>query len=164
MSERFVAQDGTVITYSQGKVDIEKKPVADVLWKPENGELYYRVSSYGNVDSPIWDGDNFDLFAFEMGNVYPTEAQAEAAMKKQTAAMKIKRWIAEANQGWAPDWEDKSQEKFFLYPGYESRVSFTDCILAKHQDNAYYMKSREIALQLLKELPEECELIFGINS
>lgn len=45
-TQTFTAFDGTVITYTNGKVDITK-PVS--RWKANNGELYYYLDSVGEV-------------------------------------------------------------------------------------------------------------------
>lgn len=48
-------------------------------WVPECGDLYYYV--FGIIDYEVWDGDDIEKSRLSQGNVYPTEAIAEAAKK-----------------------------------------------------------------------------------
>lgn len=50
-------------------------------WVPENGQEYFTIATNGLAKSVRWDEDNGDKYRLSQGNVYPTEAIAEAAKK-----------------------------------------------------------------------------------
>lgn len=52
-------------------------------WVPECGDLYYYV--FGIIDYEVWDGDDIEKSRLSQGNVYPTEAIAEAAKRGREA-------------------------------------------------------------------------------
>lgn len=47
-------------------------------WKPQNGEAYYSLNSYGSVSlCTCWKNDRIDKWRYSMGNVFKTEKATE---------------------------------------------------------------------------------------
>lgn len=47
-------------------------------WKPQNGEAYYSLNSYGSVSlCTCWKNDHIDRWRYSMGNIFKTEKAAE---------------------------------------------------------------------------------------
>ena len=56
-----------------GKIELIKKP-----WKPVNGEIYYCVSEFGEIEEIEFDGQMFDLMCVCIGNAFRKETEAAA--------------------------------------------------------------------------------------
>jgi len=59
-----------------------KKEGEDPRVKPEFGDYYYTINSYGVVEYSIWDDDSVDSGRFDNGNVFETKELAEKHVKR----------------------------------------------------------------------------------
>lgn len=162
--ETFTTKDGTTITYDGKNVAIKKQSENPLLWNPEEGDSYVLLLTDGVWSNNQWANGINENERFDRGNVFRTREEAQSEDRKRLAQMKIKRWIAEKNEGWEPDWNNRDSEKYFVYWQYCEGLRIDCHWVKKFVENVYYMKSSKIAEQLLKELPEECELVFGAEA
>lgn len=58
-----------------------KKEYRTGEWVPKKGDLYRYIAASGAIFREMWSGTSIDLYRLSQGNVYPTEAIAEAAKK-----------------------------------------------------------------------------------
>lgn len=145
----------------------DNKPVAvaDVLWRPEEGERYWYVGSNGEVFHSIWLNDQIDFVRYDFSSIHKTIEQAKQALKKQLAKMRILRRIAELNDGWVPDWGDRDQRKYLigrcnLVRGDQTVYWF--CSI-KDYDDGFYMKTLEMRDMVLEELRDDYKTMWGIE-
>ena len=80
----------------------------------EYGERYYFIYSDGDVLSAIWHNTNMDNGMYNQNNVFKTRREAWKESKRRALVTKIQRFRDECNKGKQFNWEDMSQEKYFI--------------------------------------------------
>lgn len=83
------------------------------VWKPKEGNNYYCISYYGQVNDNVY-VSTIGSEAYKLGNCFKTREEAEFALEKQKLITEIKRYIAE-NDPRELDWTDPRQLKFSIY-------------------------------------------------
>lgn len=96
-----------------GKSHIEKK---NEVWKPNEGDTYYCVSYYGQVNDNIYI-PTVGSEHYRLGNCFKTREKAEFALEKQRLITEIKRYIAE-NDPDKLDLCNPIQPKYYLIYNY----------------------------------------------
>ena len=51
-------------------------------WKPEMHELYFFISTFGEIQSVYWQGNPTDNSTYDYGNCFPTKELAEEKLKQ----------------------------------------------------------------------------------
>ena len=121
---------------------------------PSKGDEYYYYTSTGTVCSSTAYEDELRV------NVYRTEKEAQKAYDKAVAVEKIKRRLLQL-QG---DWKDDKEVKFFIQYDHYETMFIPDCWFIVQPDTTIpYMKSKGIALTIIKEMEDELKLIFDIK-
>ena len=87
------------------------KKRADGVFKPEYGEEYWFVSSLGDILDIDWVDSEIDEDRYAIGNCFPTEQEAEDAIR----VLKLTQKAKESQRGFVPDWENWEQNKYALY-------------------------------------------------
>lgn len=80
----------------------------------EYGEKFYFIYPDGDVMSAIWRNNNVDNGIYNQNNVFKTRKEAEFESERRTLIAKIQRYRDECNNGKQFNWEDMSQEKYFI--------------------------------------------------
>jgi hypothetical protein len=123
------------IEQKQAELDALKRQKAEQSGMPEHGQQYWFFGGDG-VYSYIWFGANSDLYGWERGNVYLTQAEAQAADRVRIAVAQINREVVRLNkaQGWVADWGNEWEKKYHpvahphcwtLGKVYSAKVQFT---------------------------------------
>ena len=55
---------------------------------PQNGDIYYYITSHGNVFTNKFNGENHGKVLREIGNFFKTEEEAKKAVERVKAALK----------------------------------------------------------------------------
>ena len=133
-------------------------------WKPEKGEYYWFVGSWGDVSCDDWRGSSEDIFYLKSNNVFKTKGEAEAKLDYLNAVIAVNAKIRELNDGWTPDWMDYSQSKNNIRYNYDVSEFF---ITSHWQETEFsilnFIKSKELAEQVIKECAKELEIIKNYN-
>lgn len=80
----------------------------------EYGETYYFIYPDGEVLSAIWRNTNMDNGMYNQNNVFKTRKEAWFESARRSLIVKIQRFRDERNNGKQFNWEDISQEKYFI--------------------------------------------------
>ena len=80
----------------------------------EYGETYYFIYHDGDVYSTTWINSEMDNGMYNQNNVFKTREEAELESKRRALVAKIHRFRDESNSGKQFNWEDISQEKYFI--------------------------------------------------
>lgn len=121
--------------------------------KPENNEKYSFISGCGVINSCRWINDSTDNGYYEIGNYFKTKEEAEFGLEKLKIEAELRRF-AEENNEYEIDWENRNQNKWFIY---------YDCVM-KNIDIVYdtilrthciYFSSKEITKQAIDYIGEE---------
>lgn len=122
------------------------------VWKPECDKNYWIINGFRVVNSS-WDNDNVDYRRYEIGNCFKTEKEAKFALEKLKVEAELRRF-AEENNECEFDWEDKKQEKWFMY--YNCDMKKIDIIYnTVLKTHCIYFSSKKIAKQAIDYIGEE---------
>ena len=84
------------------------------LWVPKKGELYWYISSTGEVFSQDWFGYNTEKGRYATGSVFRTKDAAEREVRRRKTHQKLKELAAELNTE-PIDLNSCLQYKWFVY-------------------------------------------------
>lgn len=133
-----------------------------VRQKPEDGEEYLFIDSFGEIYHNDWCGDYQDLFRYNTGNCFKTEQEALDYKENLLTKQALKDLALELNNGVEIDWDNENQYKYQIYFDYcTSRLS--QCWVTQSPDfNIYCLNSDFI--RIAKDRIGEEKLIKLIKS
>ena len=71
---------------------IYKEKEKNKIWKPEEGETYFYISSVGDVESETYDSDTYiDNARLEFTNIFRTEEEANIMARKLQIIAKLRK-------------------------------------------------------------------------
>lgn len=75
-------------------------------FKPENGQWYYFVNSFGVPCSVSWNNDRVDNLRYDAGNCFRMEEEAQAKIDRDKAIASGRAVVVDVPEGWElnPDW------------------------------------------------------------
>lgn len=133
--------------------------IEEMEWRPRTTDKYWLVNTFGQVDFDFWDGGCIDNARYELGNCYRTEKEAEHAKKVQIARTKIKR-----SSNFVPDWDNKCQEKFFVYLNHFAKyLDVGNTVSYNTIGQIVFYQTRKEAERAIEELKQEYFLHFGVE-
>ena len=80
----------------------------------EYRQKYYFIYPDGDVMSAIWRNNNVDNGIYNQNNVFKTRQEAVLESERRALVAKIHRYRDECNEGKQFNWEDISQEKYYI--------------------------------------------------
>lgn len=133
------------------EAELNKPEVVINYWQPKDDEFFYWANHLGgisnNMYNPLIQEDKLRY------RVFKTKEEAERYAEYVKAEETLKRVIAEANEGWLPDWNGsvinyniilyKNTLECFYYSG------------SKTVPNFMYIKSESLCNKLIKEYEKE---------
>lgn len=161
MKVKIQLEDGTIVNAEMHDDELTKLcKKEEVMWFPENGEEAWYVDAHGDVEAMTgWrKSSNYEMFSHKLGHIFKTKEEAEKHLTLIDAKYLVRKRIAELNDGWVPDWNEVDQKKYTITRNNADLVINTGHY-SKIQPNWMYLKSRELAKQLIKELEPELRLI-----
>lgn len=134
------------------------------VWKPKQGEQYWRVFPNGRVCSDRFDyGSAVCNFNLAIGNCFRTQEEAEFHREKMLVLGELQRYADEHNEG-EIDWGDDEQMKYCIYYGHYSKVIFISRECSAQQVGQIYFTSEQIARDAIATVGEERikKYLFGV--
>lgn len=141
------------------KIEEIKKGVRQ---KPEEGEIYFYLSSDGNIECTTWRQDAVDLYRFNTGNCFKTEQEVKEYKENLLTKQALKDLALELNNGVEIDWGNSRQPKHYLYIDYETNLLSTEYAVIS-QENIVYCLNNQF-LTIAKDRIGEDKLIKLIKS
>ena len=74
----------------------------------------------GAISQNLWSGGPFDECVYKQGHVFKNREEARKERDKREILMRFNQFRDKCNGDWKPDWEDKSEDKFFILFNHES--------------------------------------------
>lgn len=124
-------------------------------WQPnEVTPDYWHVSPTGTILCNTLNSKNDKSPRYR---VFKTEAEASKYADYIKAEETLKKAIAEANEGWWPDFNNGKQDKFFLcfLSDVTYKLDIDIYVYRKEQPAFMYMKSQEIAETIIEKYKSE---------
>ena len=78
------------------------------------GENYYFIYPDGQVLSAVWLNSEMDNGMYNQNNVFETRQEAMLESERRTLIARIQRFRDKCNEGKQFNWEDISQEKYYI--------------------------------------------------
>lgn len=110
LKEKIVYLEAELAEVKKMAVAMEKKADGG-LFKPEDGQKYWSIMHGGCVAAVRWHDHEFTHDRYAIGNCFPTQQEAEDAVR----ALKLIQKARESQDGFVPDWEDFEQNKHIVY-------------------------------------------------
>lgn len=88
-----------------------KKRADGGVFKPKYGQTYRFITPQGTIYSALWCNNSMNNNHDAIGNCFPTRQSAEDAVR----VLKLIQKARESQDGYVPDWEDWTQNKYFAY-------------------------------------------------
>lgn len=133
--------------------------IKEMNWKPKIGDEYWHICTDGIILRSQWRNGSIDNGRYEIGNCYRTKEDTEHAKKVQIARTKIKR-----SSNFVPDWDNKCQEKFFVYLNHFAKyLDVGNTVSYNTIGQIVFYQTRKEAERAMEELKQEYFLHFGVE-
>lgn len=115
---------------------------------PKNGDNYWYINDYASVVCSEWGDDYIDNYRKDFLRIFRTEEECQRYLEIQKA-------FKEESKKFKPDWENNSQDKYYIYYIYihdEIQISYTSI---SREDASDYFESEEVLESLIERFGEE---------
>ena len=99
---------------------LEKEKIVTFEYPFEDKEEYFCLHIDGEIIQNLWSGGPFDEGVYKQGHVFKNRQEARKERDKRELLMRFKQFRDKCNGDWKPEWEDKSEDKFFISFNHES--------------------------------------------
>ena len=99
---------------------LEKEKIVTFEYPFEDKEEYFCLHIDGEIIQNLWSGGPFDEGVYKQGHVFKNREEAIKERDKREILMRFNQFRDKCNGDWKPDWEDKSEDKFFIFFNHES--------------------------------------------
>ena len=163
--EGYQLDIGSFINPTELTIDVEPVKKVSPYARLEKEQKYFCLGNYNGDTRDYTEKQDFiDNYNYITGNYFKSKEEAEASNINEVikATAKVKNRIAELNDGWGPDWEDTDERRWFVYYDFtDNNMDYGNMWNNTHKqlEKWKYLKSEELAQQLIREMPEELELM-----
>lgn len=137
--------------------EIQEEPTGSIHWKPEYGEEYWIVNSYGVIVKRIWSDSIEDLNMYKLGIVHPTEEECEKAHNRKLAEVRLRR-----TSTFEPNFENRNGGWIVVYE-YAHYKLLARSIRIEDAGEPVRYATREDAEKSIEENEQDWKIYFGIE-
>lgn len=143
-----------------GKSHIEKKTK---VWKPNEGDTYYCVNYFGQVNDNIYI-PTVGSESYRLGNCFKTREEAEFAIERQKLITEIKRYIAE-NDPEEVDLHNVYKAKYSIIYNYITEDFSTICSTGYAIGNCIYFSDKFNWRKMISDIGKDRikKYLFGVE-
>lgn len=80
----------------------------------QEGEVFWFVDAYGNIQQARWDKSAWIDSCFYQGHIFNTEQEARLEAKRRNLLQRFKMFRDKCNDGWNPDFNDNNSKKWAI--------------------------------------------------
>ena len=117
-----------------------------VRQKPEDGEEYFFIDSFGEIYHNDSDDDYHDLFRYNTGNCFKTEQEAEYYKENLLTKQALKDLALELNNGIEIDWKSEKQDKYYLYLDYQTNTLSMNWVYTEQENTTYCLNAEFLVI------------------
>ena len=133
------------------EAELNKPEVTINYWQPKEDDIIYFVSHLGKVSNSFYNKKcQIDEIRYR---VFKTKKEAERYTEYIKAEETLKRVIAEANEGWLPDWCGYVKNYYVIL--HNNKLDLSCCTISKVLPTFMHIKSEAIVYKLIKEYEKE---------
>lgn len=133
------------------EAELNKPEVVINYWQPKDDEFFYWANHLGgisnNMYNPLIQEDKLRY------RVFKTREEADRYTKYVKAEETLKRVIAEANEGWLPNWDGSIYN--YNIRLHNNNLTYVTSLITKELPNFMYIKSDILCNKLIKEYEKE---------
>lgn len=134
-----------------------KEPTDSIHWKPELGDEYWTINSYGLVVKRIWFDNNEDFCMYRLGLVYSTGKECEKARNRKLSKARLRR-----TSTFKPDFENGKGGWVVNYGYLLNRLECVEFRWSDHGEPVRYETKAE-AEKSIKENKKDWLIYFGVE-
>lgn len=135
-----------------------QKPTSGILWKPKKDDKYYCLgNNSGRLFSTFWTDTALDDTRLKLGNVYSTMEEAEQALGRKLAEVRLRR-----TSNFEPDFKSKNGGWVVGYNYHLEELVYSDANYVDYGEPVRYA-TEEDAKKSIKENREDWLIYFGID-
>ena len=134
------------------KAEAMKKRADGGVFKPEYGEEFWYISTWGTTFVDNWIGDSVECDQYAIGNCFPTEQSAEDTVR----VLKLIQKARESQDRFVPDWENAIEIKYVLYFDWlKGKVCVTNYRVLEIASTFGFWENKSVCEQFIEENREE---------
>ena len=99
---------------------LEQEKIVTFEYPFEDKEEYFCLNINGEIIQNLWSGGPFDEGVYTQGHVFKNREEARKERDRRILLTRFKQFRDKCNGDWMPDWEDKGEDKFFIFFNHES--------------------------------------------
>ena len=134
-----------------------KEPTDSVHYKPKDGDDYFYISDYGNVEWEVWSDKHIDNERLALGFIYRTEKEAEKARERRLAEVRLQQ-----TSDFKPDFED-SRGGWVVYYNYKDKELYSYDTDYDDSGETIRYATEEEAEKSIRENREDWMKHFGVK-
>lgn len=162
MKAKLTLEDGTEFNVTVDESELRKTETGK-RWRPKYNDNYFLVDGRGQVRNSTWEDDELDEWRYPQRNVFRTKKEAEQHLAVLKARAAILDHADEVNEGWEPDWSDKSPWKYSVAYCH-SRVTLVIRTTSNIRSTAIvYYKSEEAAQDAINKVGDAYLTVLGVE-
>lgn len=143
--------------------ELEQEEDTEDTWEMKcpykDGDEYYFVSANGLTKYDSWGNYDFEKRAFEQGNVFKTQQEAELEAKRRNLLTRFRAFRDECNGDWKADWTNSFESKHYLEI-IDSKVVLDSVSYANRIATFGYFKNEEDAERAIELFGDEIKELF----
>lgn len=133
-------------------------------WKPKEGQMFYFINSYGNIDWLKYSNEDIYEYIINNNKVFKTIEEAEEYreyLKVKKEYLKVKKEYS--TEFTTKEWEDRNIAKYYIYFDYSSEKLYPACIFCIKYMNVTYFTKENVEKFIKKYEKQILKYEFGIE-
>lgn len=140
---------------------LEQEKIVTFEYPFEDKEEYFCLNINGEIVQNLWSGGPFDEGVYTQGHVFKNREEARKERDKRYLLTRFNQFRDKCNGDWKPDWEDKSEDKFFILFNHESsELKSNWCSYSQPFSNFGFFKNIEDANRAIELFGDEIKRLW----
>ncbi len=110
-----------------------------------------------------WENCCDDKYRLAIGNIYRTDAEAQAEVDKRKATTRVRKYIAENGLEFVPDWDNPRQNKYVIGWRHSTNSWFAFDWSEDNYCYPFHFKSVDDAIQVIDNCDADLRIIWGLR-
>ena len=136
-----------------------QEPTDSIHWEPKHGAEYFWIDECGSILPGTFYRDSlYDQQRLTFGNVYHTKAEAEQALERKLAEVRLRR-----TSNFEPDWSNNDQNKWTVYYNHNNKELLVEATAFLQYPSAIYFDTYDSIKKSIEKNREDWLKYLGIK-
>ena len=131
---------------------------SSISWNLKWGDRYWYIDYWGNVNYRNYADAIIDRLNIDNGNVYHTKEEAEQALERKLAEVRLRR-----TSNFEPDWNNDNQNKWTVYYNHNDKELLIEATAFLQYPSAIYFDTYDSIKKSIEENREDWLKYLGIK-